>query len=285
MVFDSELGWVYKPNLKINDFSKDQSLSTNLLGYRNQFEFSPSHNNIVFLLGDSFVFGDESSNEEVSSYLLNSNSKKHKFYNLGVSGYGHDQMLVTFERYVEKYKPVRTILFFNFTDLHRNILSFHDYFKPYYTWEDDLLLHTSHIVSREQAISDEFWRLKFLEFIPIMLMRRNYNSKEYNKNIEFITSKILERMLTVANNNNSKLNIIYIPIAHEANAVEAKEFGSEKFMFSFCKQNNIECSSARAAFRKIKNDSGHIFKEQGHWREQGHRAVYETVRRIMGPDQ
>ncbi len=137
-------------------------------------------------------------------------------------------------------------------------------------------------MKRDQAIEKEFWRLKSLELLPIMYMRLSYNNLKYVKEIKFMATKILEEMVVVAQKNHSKLNIIYTPIAQEANVMETKDFKYETFMFDFCKEQNIDCFSARPEFRAIKKESGHVFKEYGHWKEQGHRAIYNTVRRVMG---
>ena len=282
MGFDKELGWRYKADLKLEDyFGAGNVMSTNSLGYRNKFDFSKDHKELVYLLGDSYVFGEETDDRKIFSYLLNQNSDI-KYYNLGVSAYGHDQMLLTYKRYSKEYKAKRVLLFFNFTDLERNILSFHDYFKPYYTWENNQLkLNTEHIIKREAALKEEFYRLKLFEVYPILKERWGYNSKENTEKKKFIAHKIIKELSLAAKKNETELNLIYMPISTEANSMKTSSFKYEKFMYELCEKLKLKCFSANAEFRQIKNEFAHTFEEKAHWRERGHLAMYRAVKRIM----
>ena len=67
-VYDSKTGWQNSPNLNMPKFK------TNSKGMRNTQEFSlvpPQGRKRMIILGDSYLFGFEVSNEETTSYVLN----------------------------------------------------------------------------------------------------------------------------------------------------------------------------------------------------------------------
>ena len=283
--FDSILGWKYKKNLKNILYMDDPKryLTTNKQGYRNNFDFSSTHKNTIFILGDSFTFGEEVSDNETFSYLLNISFKKRKFYNLGVNAYGYDQMLLTLKRYVEKYQPKSIILSYNFIDLNRAMLSFHDFFKPYFTLENNqLILHTDHIMSPQKALKNEKFKLKIIDFYYLFQERYFGDYDHYKKTRLDLNEKILYEISRVAKNNNSRLMMFYLPIAWEANDMSSSLLDGEKQMFDFCKKLALECYSSRDEFIRYQKLTGKKMKEDGHWTGEGHKAVFRSIQKVLG---
>ena len=214
--FDPTVGWTYKSNLKDVNYLEDPSrlLTTNNDGFRNLFEFSSRDKEIIFMIGDSFTFGEEVGDKENYTYLLNKKFKNKTFYNLGVNGYGYDQMLLILKKYIGEFHPKTIILSFNFTDLDRALLSFHDYFKPYYTLADDeLLLHTDHILDVQDALDDEKYHLKLLDFLRIIKSNYFFDRVAYYNEKILINEKIIKEMAEVATENGAKLVLFYQAIS------------------------------------------------------------------------
>lgn len=201
--FDPDLGWKYKKNLKNVDFYENKHVSTNREGYRNQFEFSTKHDKITFILGDSFTFGDEVNDNETFSYLLNENYPNKKFYNLGVSSYGYDQALLTLQKYIGLYRPKMVMLAFNFTDLERALLSFHDFSKPYFTIDDqgELMLHKEHLRTPKETLEGHPYKSFLIDLIKILYWRHHWGNEEYWKNLKTLNEKIISKISDISKRN------------------------------------------------------------------------------------
>jgi hypothetical protein len=282
--FDSILGWKYKSNLSSFKYMNNSNkvLSTNNEGYRGLNEFDTSGIRPVLMLGDSFTFGEEVSDNETYTYLLGKKYQKERIFNLGVNAYGYDQMLLTLKRYIALYKPKTIILSYNFVDLDRALLSFHDYFKPYYSLNNGkLFLNTDHIYSPKAALSNEKYNLKFIDLLNILNAKYFLNVEEYRKQRLEINEKIFQEMLRVSKENDAKLVFYFLPIAWEANDLRPELLRSERTMFEFCEKLLIECYSSRSEFIKYAQDTGNKMKETGHWTEEGHKAVFRSMSKLF----
>jgi hypothetical protein len=83
--------------------------------------------------------------------------------NMGVHGYGQDQMLIFLQEEGIKYKPDIVILGFITADMSRNILQFRDYTKPRFIVERGRLqLIGSPVPPPEYFLKWEWARLKKL---------------------------------------------------------------------------------------------------------------------------
>jgi hypothetical protein len=83
-------------------------VSSNSTGIRGKTEYS--YNKIpgkarILILGDSFTFGGEVSDNETYPFYLQQMVPNCEAINFGVYGYGHDQMLVYLKEEGLKYKP------------------------------------------------------------------------------------------------------------------------------------------------------------------------------------
>jgi hypothetical protein len=281
---DYVLGWKYKANLSSFKYLNDSNavLSTNSEGYRNSFDFSQSHRDPIFMLGDSFTFGEEVSDKETYTYLLNEKFKDQKFYNLGVNAYGYDQMLLTLKKYIELYKPKTVVVSYNFVDLDRALLSFHDYFKPYYTQNDGKIkLHTDHIYNPKDAIDYEKFNIKFIDLFKILNAKYFLDPKSYREQRSSLNEEIFKEMLSVTKFHGARLIFYYLPIAWEANDLSPDLLPTEKQMFDYCQKLELECYSTRSEFINYNKRSGKRMKETGHWTEEGHKAVFRSMSKVF----
>lgn len=88
----------------------DISVQTNNEGYRDS-EFTASDNRVIFLFGDSMVFGtgveqDETFGEVLEKVFL----KGFSVYNFGLSGYSPKEYVKQYDEYVQKFNPELIII-------------------------------------------------------------------------------------------------------------------------------------------------------------------------------
>jgi len=105
---DPTKGWKSEPNMRDLAVFDQKILNTNSRGLRGKKDFSYDRdpNKLrILILGDSFTFGDEVSDNETYSYYLQKMLPNAEIINMGVHGYGHDQMLIYLEEEGVKYKP------------------------------------------------------------------------------------------------------------------------------------------------------------------------------------
>ena len=126
-------GWALKPNLRDVPVPGGKLLNSNSKGVRGRREHAgekaPGTTRIL-VLGDSFTFGEDVGDDETYSHHLEQLLPGTEVINLGVHGYGHDQMLIYLREEGIRYRPDIVILGFLTGDMERNVLSFRDYAKP-----------------------------------------------------------------------------------------------------------------------------------------------------------
>jgi hypothetical protein len=86
----------------------DKLLNSNSHGLRGTTEYTiekPHDTRRVVVLGDSFAFGEEVSDDETLSAILGTLLRGAEVLNFGVHGYGHDQMLLYLQEEVVRYHP------------------------------------------------------------------------------------------------------------------------------------------------------------------------------------
>ncbi len=140
--FDEKLGWTSKPSVPRRARVPQQTVNTNSAGFRGARDFALEKPPGVFriaMLGDSFTFGDEVSDEETYPAKLQQLLPRAEVINMGVHGYAHDQMLLLFENEGVQYRPDLVVLGFVAVDMARNLLTFRDYAKPSFVLEDGTL--------------------------------------------------------------------------------------------------------------------------------------------------
>lgn len=137
--FAIDSGYGVRSNQPGNAYRQSQpgefsvTISVNSLGMRGQREYSvdkPDDVRRVVLLGDSFVYGAGAEDEEVISFvledILNQNrlgNSRWEVLNLGVSGFGQAEELVTFRQRGKRYEPDIVMLFFFSNDPGNNAVS------------------------------------------------------------------------------------------------------------------------------------------------------------------
>ena len=198
MKHDPDFGWVLDRATNLLE-SKHRfhkfKYSVNSEGFRNAADFallSPHTTKTrIMLLGDSFVFGLYVEEEDTLSSILESKlGEDCDVFNLGISGWGIDQMLLAYQKYTDIIKPEIVILAYIDNDIRRAMEAYrryegvnkpsfeikHDRLVPRIRSEPSLLEKLSHkslivnILYRRLHIETEMVRLTQAIFLELIRM-------------------------------------------------------------------------------------------------------------------
>jgi hypothetical protein len=283
-VYDPFKGWKPKPNLKDVKVFDNKILNINAKGLRGKqdFPYAKTKGKLrIVILGDSFTFGDEVSDDETYSYYLQTMLPQTEVINMGVHGYGHDQMLLLFKEEGVKYHPDIVILGFLGLDMSRNLLRFRDFAKPRFVLEAGKLKLTGTPVPRPEDVLQWDWaRPRIVDLFSLIRHRIEKISGLQEKAMEEITTAIVTEMIRAATSIQAVPILAYLPRGKEITADIAMT-EDEAFMFSLCQLNKTaRCFSTRPRFAE-KIARGEHFKPGGHWEPAGHFTVAEATQRYL----
>ncbi|MCB1615305.1 MAG: SGNH/GDSL hydrolase family protein, partial [Pseudomonadales bacterium] len=111
-------GWSMIPGKTVK--RGGNTYSSNAQGFRSTYDFVNDSRFKIMLIGDSFTFGDDADDKEIWPWLLQQKDSKFNVLNMGGTGYGVDQMLLTLQEQIEQYSPQIVIAAFISDDLVRS---------------------------------------------------------------------------------------------------------------------------------------------------------------------
>jgi hypothetical protein len=281
--YDSTKGWIPKPNIQNMTVFGDKALNTNSRGFRANKDYSfgkhPGKLRIL-ILGDSYTFGDEASDNETYPYYLQQMIPNAEILNLGVSGYGHDQMLILLKEEGVKYEPDIIILGFVSWDTERNLLNFRGYAKPKFVVGDDKKLRLTNVPvpTPQQTLEWDWVRPRIVDIISLIGTRFDQFSGVWDREANTITTAILNEIINVANNTHALPIIVYLPTTREI----AHPSSAEEYLFALCQANGrVRCFSARQQFLEEMAKGTAFDQRKWHWEPEGHRAAAEAIKRYL----
>jgi len=283
-MYDPSKGWMPKPNVKDLKVFDNKTLNTNSKSLRGKREFSYGRDGErlrILILGDSFTFGDEVSDDETYSSYLQALLPNAEVINMGVHGYGHDQMLILLKEEGIKYAPDIVILGFLPLDMSRNLLSFRDYAKPRFQLQGGVLKLTGTPVPRPEEILKWDWaRPRIVDLFSLVRHQIKRGLRIQEQEMQTITTAILTDMIHTIEKIPAIPILAYLPRAREI-AKPVPMTKGETYMFSICERNpQAQCFSARPYFAE-KIARGESFKSSGHWEPEGHLTVAEAIKRYL----
>ena len=273
-------GWTLKPGLRGVPF-RGRLVNSNSKGVRGDREFSyekPAGITRIVVLGDSFTFGEEVGDDETFSHHLEAMIPNSEVLNLGIHGYGHDQMLLYLKEEGIRYHPDIVLLGFMPDDMERNVLSFRDYAKPHFrVSEGRLELTTGSIPRPVEMLAAERWRSKFADLLTMARARYEWRSRTTAAITRELTSAILDEMKAAIEAVGARPAFAYLPVYGEIPRVDDGMTGRERAFFAYCKQRGITSLYIQPAFR-ARAKQGAQFKTQGHWGPLEHLTAAEGLK-------
>lgn len=276
-------GWTLRARLEGVPF-RGKTVSTNANGLRGSRDFGyekPEGSTRLVVLGDSFTFGEEVGDHETFSHYLQERLPNSEVLNLGVHGYGHDQMLIYLKEEGIKYHPDVVLLGFMPDDMERNVLSFRDYAKPRYAVRDGrLTLVTGPVPRPEDTLAAEAWRSKFGDLLTMAWSRYQWRSGETSKMTRELTNAILDEMKVTAEAAGATPVFAYLPVYGEIPRVDEGMTFRERSFFSYCQQRGMDCLYLQPFYRE-KVRRGIQFKTEGHWSPLEHLTAAEGISQLL----
>jgi hypothetical protein len=165
--YDSELGWVNKPNVHIEDFyGPGLDFQTNSQGFRNRKDIDlkmPSGKSRIICSGDSFTLGFGVGNDDTWCAQLGRIEDRTETVNMGQGGYGLGQAFRWYERDGAKFEHEIYLLAFIPSDLMRmHEDNIYGYGKPTFAIEEGELVLKNVPVRKLPYYAPKLWQNQHL---------------------------------------------------------------------------------------------------------------------------
>lgn len=280
--FHERRGWASRPFLRDQRVFGDEVLNTNSAGFRGTREFAFEKAPDTFriaVLGDSFTFGDEVSDDEAYPAQLQALLPRAEIINMGVHGYGHDQMLLLFEDEGARYRPDLVILGFVAADMYRNLLAFRDYAKPSFVLVDgSLALRGVPVLPPEQFLRERSFQLNLVRVFQLLKGRYTLDHAALRVRAERLTAAILDRLAEECHASGAALVLFYIPVPGEVEGESIPWAAERAFFETYCSDDRqVSCGSALSAIRE-EIARGRKFQPTPHWDSAGNRVIARSLR-------
>lgn len=277
-------GWALRPGLRDVPAFGAKTLSSNSRGLRGAREYAvdkPPGVVRIVVLGDSFTFGEDVGDDEAWPRRLEQLLPGTEVLNLGVHGYGHDQMLLYLKEEGLGYHPDVVIVGFLPDDMERNVLAFRDYAKPRFVLKDGRLSLTNvPVPSPDEVLAREPYRLRFLDLLSMLrgdYLRRSGRDQDA---MRAITLPLLDEMNAAITGGGARAAFAYLPVYGEIDKPEPGMTGRERFFFSYWRQRGIQSMYLRPFFLERRR-RGEQLKSYGHWGPLEHQIVAEGVKAYL----
>jgi hypothetical protein len=210
--YDPTKGWALRPG---GGAFGAGTVRANSRGIRGRAEYSPDRRpglRRVVIVGDSFTFGEGVGDDETYPARLQARlGPGVEVINLGVHGYGHDQMLIHLREEGLRYQPDLVVLGYYADDVARNALSFRDYAKPRFALRDGALVLTgSPVPAPARTLAREAVRSHLLDVLGMAWRRLRPTPRPSADDLR-LTAAILDEMRRTAQGHGARFLIVDLP--------------------------------------------------------------------------
>jgi hypothetical protein len=243
-------GWTPKPKTAVLYDGKHYSI--NELGQRSTQPYRPQPGNYrVLIVGDSFTFGIDADDDAVWPSILQRNDPGLEVVNLGVGGYGLDQMLITLRETIGFYRPDLVVLAFVDDDLRRAVLSFRDYGKPRFELAGTGLRLTNTPVP-EPAEMLRRLKSKYAasdRSVLLSIVRRLIHSRSNRQTMLEVNRRIVSEMVDDVGRAGARFLVVHLAYGATIASPSAKEDMGEVFLRDFVKDRPVPALFTGPLFR------------------------------------
>ena len=274
-------GQCVQPNISDYYYYKNKIVNTNSRGIRGKMEYDyekkPGQTRVL-ILGDSYTFGLEVSDNETYPYYLQQLLPQSEIMNFGVSGYGHDQMLIYLQEEGVKYHPDIVILGFHESNGERNLLDIFYKPKPRFLLSNGrLVLLNSPVQNKEDVLIGEFWRSKLFDLISILrynFMKKMGMLKEESRKI---TYRILQELVDTARQNHAQVIFVYLNDIFTATANNELTQDEAEFA-AMCKKINVPIIFSTHLDKSLKKKG---YLKEGHYAPFVYQHIAENIKEYL----
>jgi len=293
-IYHPTRGWTLKPDIKELTVFGKKILNSNSKGLRGkaeyQYERAAGEQRIV-VLGDSFTFGEEVSDDETYSHDLQASLPGTEILNLGVQGYGHDQMLMYLKEEGVKYHPDVVVLGFAYLDIYRNIESFFAYAKPRFELASEgLQLTNVPVPTPERVLAEEAYRPKSLDLLLILRDKLRWSLGKNEVQAREVSRRLLDQIVATTRSVGATPVFVYLPVYEEIQPLPKSAYpltassppveDREKYLNDFCQERGVPCLFLRSRFHE-EVQKGANFNAAGHWNAQAHNVAAQEIKDFL----
>lgn len=283
--YDANRGWAVKPNVRnMTPFGNGKFENTNSKGLRGVSEHAYARTpgvRRILVLGDSFTFGTEVSDDETFSHDVEATLPHTEVLNLGVQGYGQDQMLLYLHDEGVKYHPDIVILGFVYVDGYRNLWNFFAYAKPKFEiTPSGLRLTNVPVPTPEQLMAKEPYRSKAVDVAVILREKVRWALGLNEKKTKALTREIVEQIVATTRSIGAVPVLVYMPVYDEVNDLSDSMSSREQYVDGICHEQGIACLFLQPRFRQAAKQ-GMKLEARAHWNPEMHRTAAEEIARFL----
>lgn len=298
------LGWYSQKNktavLESPNFPKVE-VHTNSLGFRGVREYSiekPREGIRIAVLGDSFVFGFGVQDGEAFPALLESQDKTREVLNLGVPGYGMDQIYLSYREIARKYHPDRVLIGIFPEDFWRCTRSFADsgHVKPYFLLSSNgkLILHNVPVPLPFSLKTDQFPSIveqnKIQELLnksvlyrlakkPLWKLAKNMHLIDPESSDEWLVGRaILHQLIEDVRQDGATPILVLMPPQNWAQST--RKTSLERSILRFADREKIGLIDLKPTFNAAVAQDGletYYIKNDWHWTAKGHALAVHAI--------
>jgi hypothetical protein len=295
--YDPSRGWALRPNSRDVPISEGIVMNTNSRGIRGVREYpysrTPGKQRIV-VLGASFSFGLGVADEDTFSRYLETSLPDTEVLNLGVPGYGDDQMLLYLQEEGIKYHPDVVLLGFTYVEMFRNIDNFNFYAKPrFQAVSGGLRLRDAPVPTPEQVRAREPWRPKALELLEILWQKARWHLGRNGAESRAITRLLADEIARTARGAGAIPVFVQLAVYDEIAPTRHGPFledrvlvksppvaERERFFYSVCQEAQVPCLILGPRFR-VEAGRGVDLNQESHWNRRAHALAGEEIRQFL----
>ncbi len=284
-IYHSIRGWAVMPNVRnMTPFGKGKIVNSNSKGLRGSNEYSYSRTpdkQRILVLGDSFTFGTDVSDNETYAHYLESSLPNTEVLNFGVQGYGQDQSLLYLQEEGVKYHPDVVLLGFMFMDAYRNLWNFFAFAKPKFDMtQHGLKLTDVPVPTPEQVLAREPYRSKALDVAFILREKVRWSLGRNEKEAMQLTRPILDQIVNTTRGIGAIPVFVYMPAYEEVDDLSDTMSPHEQYLNAFCKERGIACMFLRPQFRR-EALNGVKLESRYHWTSEMHRIAADEIAKFL----
>lgn len=274
------LGWKPKANVRDDEAFGGKRLTTNARGLRGSRDYAyekPAGVFRIVVLGDSFTFGEEVGDDDVYAHQLEGRLSGVEVVNLGVHGYGHDQMLLYLKEEGLRYRPDLVLLGFISDDMVRNTLAFRDYAKPRFVLEDGRLVQAvSRVPPPDELLAAEPYRPRLFDIATMLRAAYDLRTGRQYRRAQQVSLALLDAIRAASEAAGARPVFAYLPVYGEITKPDLPQTLRERFFFGYCDDRKIASVYLRPYFIEAMK-KGVELKVYGHWGAEEHRVAAEGL--------
>lgn len=291
--YDPTRGWALKPGIREMSVFQGKVLNSNGKGLRGvtEYPYSRTGKRRIVMLGDSFTFGEEVSDNDTYAHQLEAALPNTEVLNLGVQGYGHDQMLLYLRQEGLRYHPDIVMVGFAYLDIYRNIWNFFAYAKPRFRLVlGTLQLTNVPVPAPERVLAQEPYRPKILDLLEMLRAKIGWATGQNEAEARALTRALLAEIAAATRGIGAVPVFVYLPVYEEIQPLPKSSYpltansppigDREQFFQQICRQEQVACLLLRPRFDKEVR-AGADFNAKGHWNVRAHAVASEEIANFL----